>query len=54
MSDLHKYRPQRGRNTLSKCFVILDDAQLLFGTDPVALWSPRSAHDPRWVMGTGA
>lgn len=30
ISSVHRYNPRQGRNSLSKHFVILKDAQLLF------------------------
>lgn len=35
MSSLHAYSPLQIRNSLPRCFVMLDDAQLLFGMNTV-------------------
>lgn len=51
ISSLCAYRPQ-ARNALSERFVMLDDAQQLFGMDSVALRSPGSAHDLCWGHGS--
>lgn len=54
MSSPHAHSPLQGCNSLLKCFVMLDDAQLLSGTNPVALRFPGTAHASSRVTGVGA